>query len=128
MSDDPVLRHLLSTEPLIVAPAEQIEQLVDFLASFEAYKHVPREQLEWLVRESEIIEREVGILSRPGEPFDYLLVPLEGRIEAYVIQNGHKRTQMAVEPGSISGMIPFSRMKSAEIHVDVVEHFKALAL
>ena len=104
------------------------ETIVDFLQSTEALRGVPREQLEWLVRESDIIEREPGIWTKPGEGFDYMLVLLEGKLDAYTIQNGQKRPSFVNVPGSIGGVIPFSRMKSSPVFIEAIGHVKTLAL
>ncbi len=105
-----------------------MDEIVEFLQSVPSLNAVPREQLEWLVRESEIIEREPGTWSRPGDSFDHLLIPLEGRIEAYVIQNGQKKTQMSNTPGMMSGLIPYSRMKTSPVFTEVFGNFRCLAL
>src|ERR1039458_2065044 len=104
------------------------EEIVDFLQSTEALRDVPREQLEWLVRESEIILYEPGIVSRPGDSYDYLIVVLEGKLEGYVIQNGQKRPQLANVSGSIGGIIPFSRMKASPVFIEAIGPVKILAL
>ncbi len=105
-----------------------MDEIVDFLQSVPNLSSVPREQLEWLVRESEIIEREPGIWSRPGDSFDHLLVVLEGSFEAHVVQHGQRIPQMTNGPGAITGLIPFSRMKSSPVYTEAVVHTRMLAL
>ncbi len=105
-----------------------MDNIVDFLQSVPDLSAVPREQLEWLVRESEIIEQAPGPWKRPGDPFDHLLVILEGAIEAYVVQNGQKKTQMTNAAGAMSGLIPFSRMKASSVFTEAIGPVKMLSL
>jgi len=105
-----------------------MDEIVEFLQSVPSLSAVPREQLEWLVRESEIIEREPGIWSRPGDSFDYLLVILEGRLEAHVVQNGQRKPQMSTEPGALTGLIPFSRMRSSPVFTESIGKTRMLGL
>ena len=105
-----------------------MDEIVDFLQSVPDLSAVPREQLEWLVHESEIFTYEPGIINRPGDVFDYLLVLLEGRMEAYVIQNGQRKPQMKNGPGAFTGLIPFSRMKNSPVFTEAIGQVKTLAL
>ncbi len=108
-----------------------MDEIVDFLQSVPSLNAVPREQLEWLVRESEIFQYEPGILFRPGEANDmmhYLMVVLEGGLEAYVVQNGQRKTQMSTGVGAITGMLPFSRMKYTPVYINATGNSKLLAL
>ncbi len=105
-----------------------MDEIVDFLLSVPNLCEVPREQLEWLVRESEIMEREPGIWSQPGDSFEYLLVILEGKIEAYAMQNGQRKPQMNNGPGGMTGLIPFSRMKSSPVFIDSIGNTRMLGL
>jgi signal transduction histidine kinase len=108
-----------------------MDEIVDFLQSVPNLSAVPREQLEWLVRESEILQYESGVLSRPGEINDmmnYLMVVLEGGLEAYVMQNGQRKTQMTTGVGAVTGMLPFSRMKYTPVYIQASGNPKLLAL
>lgn len=71
---------------------------------------------------------EPGIWNRPGDTFDYLVVILEGHLEAYVVQNGQRKTQMTTGPGSVTGLIPFSRMKGSPVFVEALGQVKAIGL
>ncbi len=105
-----------------------MDEIVDFLQSVPDLSAVPREQLEWLVRESEIISYEPGIINRPGDVFDYLILVLEGKIEVYAFQNGQKKTQMTNSRGAMTGLIPFSRMKSSPVFTEAIGPVKTLSL
>jgi signal transduction histidine kinase len=108
-----------------------MDEIVDFLQSVPNLSAVPREQLEWLVRESEIFQYEPGLLSSPGEANDmmnYLMVVLEGGLEAYAMQSGQRRTQMTTGVGAITGMLPFSRMKYTPVYINATGNSKLLAL
>ncbi|HZK75809.1 MAG TPA: ATP-binding protein, partial [Candidatus Kapabacteria bacterium] len=106
----------------------EANRIVEFLQGMESFRGVPREQLEWLVRESEIFSIEPGIWNRPGDVFDYLVVILEGQLDAYVVQSGQRKTQMITGPGSMTGLLPFSRMKVSPVFVDAIGAVKAIGL
>ena len=105
-----------------------MDEIVDFLQSVPDLSAVPREQLEWLVRESELYTQEPGVWGHPGDVFEYLLVILEGQQEAYAMQNGQRKTQMNNGPGAFSGLIPFSRMKASPVFVEAIGQVRMLRL
>jgi signal transduction histidine kinase len=105
-----------------------VDEIVDFLQSVPSLSGVPREQLIWLVRESEVLNVEPGIWTRPGEIMGHMLVILEGKLEAYVVQNGQRKTQMVTDTGMIGGFVPFSRMKAAPVFVEAIGPVKTLTL
>lgn len=108
-----------------------MDEIVAFLQTVPSLTEVPREQLEWLVRESVILRYEPGVIVRPGEENDMmnnLVLVLEGTLEAYAMQNGQRKTQMINGAGAISGMLPFSRMKVTPVYINALGNVKVLAL
>ncbi len=108
-----------------------MDEIVAFLQSVPHLSGVPRGQIEWLVRESELRVLEPGILARPGEAnelMEYMIVLLEGSLQAYTIQNAQKKIQMTSEPGALTGLLPFSRMKYTPVYVETIGNVKMLAL
>jgi signal transduction histidine kinase len=102
--------------------------ILTFLQSIEALRDVPREQLEWMVREAEVVSHEPGLWFRAGEIMDFMTILLEGEIQGYVIQTHQKKVQFTIGPGALSGLFPFSRMKSSPVYTEVLSPLKALAL
>lgn len=76
------------------------------------FANVPVEQLEWLVGAGEVVDFEEGdAIFETGTPIEYFFVVLEGAIQIYAIQAGQRRDTFLLEPGDISGALPYSRGK-----------------
>ena len=103
-------------------------EFVDFLCSFEQYRTVPREQIEWLVRESTTQTFPQGIIFRPGDVFEEMIVILTGGFQAYSFQSGQKKIQQTAPPGTATGQLPFSRMKGSPVFIEAVEPSLVLTL
>lgn len=87
---------------------------VERLLSIEALHDVPAGQLQWFIDNSRHYILEDGEqLFQPGKPITGTHIVLEGKIDIYAIQNGSKREITIVEPGGITGYLPFSRGKTA---------------
>jgi signal transduction histidine kinase len=83
---------------------------------------VPEDQLQWLVDEGEILHLKEGeFLFRPDEPADYLQIIFEGRIRTYISQQGQNQELIVMEPGTITGLLPYSRMKQNRANGVVVK-------
>lgn len=88
---------------------------------------VPDHQLQWLIDNSECLDYAEGeYLFRKGEPADHMMIILEGRAKIYTEQNNQKREMFELEPPDISGLLPFSRLKTALGFAEVVEPVKLL--
>jgi signal transduction histidine kinase len=78
------------------------------------------EDLEWLVDRSEIKDYPVGSnVLKPGQPADRLFVILQGEILIYFVRNGQRQEITNLEPGDVSGILPYSRMKEASGYGEV---------
>lgn len=77
-------------------------------------KTLPEDQLKWLVEKGTVnAYRDGDRVFKKGEPIDNLRILLKGEANFYVEQNGNLRHLGTIEKGEITGMLPFSRMKSA---------------
>ncbi|RMG74176.1 MAG: histidine kinase [Bacteroidetes bacterium] len=104
------------------------EALLPVLKANPHIGHVPDEQLVWLVEQSEVLELAEGdFLFRPGEAIDHMHVVLEGRIRIWFEQNGQSREIDRMEPGDITGVLPFSRLKQAMGHGVALEPVRILS-
>jgi signal transduction histidine kinase len=105
-----------------------MSEIVDFLQSVELLRDVPREQLEWFVREGELVSREPGLWFHPGMVLDFMMMILEGEIQAYVVQSNQKKVQFTNGPGTFNAQLPFSRMKTVPVYLEVLSPLKVLTL
>jgi len=89
---------------------------IEDLKKVIALKDLPDEHLQWILERSEYFENEDGtIISKHGDPADYLWITLEGKYAFYMVVNGKQVYYHTFENneqnGGISGMLPYSRMK-----------------
>ena len=82
------------------------------LQAIEVFREVPEDQLQWMIDRSRHYELPEGeVMTRPGEPLSGTHVMFSGRIELYRIQNNTKHVISQLVPGTVTGMLPFSRGK-----------------
>jgi signal transduction histidine kinase len=92
------------------------------LKSIEVFKDVPEDQLQWMVDQSEHYELAEGaFMTSPGEPLKGTHVIISGRVELYRIQNNTKLTIAEMLPGTVTGILPFSRGKIGIAYGQCVE-------
>ncbi|MDX1418408.1 MAG: ATP-binding protein [Rubricoccaceae bacterium] len=71
------------------------------------------EHLDWLASVAEEMVLEEGDHTvRPGDPADEMVVVIEGSFQIFTFNNGQRMLFGTVRPGEISGLLPFSRMKT----------------
>ncbi len=104
------------------------ERLVLQLHEMESLHGVPREELEWLVRESKLLQFPIGARMKTGDTVEDMLFFLEGEMQGYVVQNGQKKIQFTSGPGAFGSLLPFSRMKLSPVYADFITPVKALSL
>ena len=74
---------------------------------------VPELELEWIAEHSEVRELEAGEqFYRQGEPSDALHVILSGRLQLVRYDGSKEEASFIGEAGQVSGLLPFSRMKT----------------
>ncbi|MBO9614969.1 MAG: GHKL domain-containing protein [Dyadobacter sp.] len=82
------------------------------LQAIEVFREVPEDQLQWMIDRSRHYELPEGeVMTRPGEPLTGTHILFSGRIEFYRIQNNSKHVISQILPGTVTGMLPFSRGK-----------------
>ena len=92
-------------------------------------KEVPISDLQWLVDNSELSIIPKGEhLFAPKMAADRLLIVLEGAFRIYALQNGQRHELMEIEGGSITGLLPYSRMKEASGYGEAKVDSQILAL
>jgi signal transduction histidine kinase len=88
------------------------QSLIDDLRRIEVFSDLPEEHLTWLVERFEERHFQPGeIMAREGDPLDHLTVILDGEIR---IQrgNGPDALMFRAYAGQVTGLLPYSRLKS----------------
>jgi len=76
-----------------------------------AFADLPQDQIEWFLSQAQSLRFKAGdILMTAGDPADSMYVLLEGQIQARGEFAGETMV-ITVEPGQVTGKLPFSRMK-----------------
>src|ERR1700726_4954248 len=75
------------------------------------FADLPDDQIAWFLSQSQELNLKAGeIYSRQGDPADSMYVILEGRLEGRGELRGES-IAFELEPGDVTGVLPFSRMK-----------------
>ena len=102
---------------------------VSSLLAIEAFHTLPEESLQWLIDESTVRVLASGdYLFKKDEPIDYLYVILEGKIQLRIPQGNQLREMGFLDKGTVTGILPYSRMKAATGFGVAVEKTQILAL
>lgn len=87
---------------------------LETLTQFPAFAAVPPEQLQWLLDRVEEQSFPQGhVINKPGDPIDYLMLVVEGRIRIDDGPSGSADEIMVYQGQSILGLLPFSRLVKA---------------
>jgi signal transduction histidine kinase len=88
--------------------------LVDRLAALPSLSSLPRDELEWLATRGQLESHEAGTVIAPkGEPIHKLWVILSGQVAVRVDRGTGPRVVVGWGAGEVTGMLPYSRMKSS---------------
>ena len=83
----------------------------DELRTVGLFQDLPDEQLDWFLEHATELRLQPGEVStRAGEPADRMMVLLEGEVQARV--EGSNENLFTIQAGSVSGVLPYSRMKT----------------
>jgi len=81
------------------------------LLNVPAFADLPDDQIAWFISQSEELHLKGGeTYIREGDPADTMFVVLEGQLQARG-ELGGETIVVAVKPGDVTGVLPFSRMK-----------------
>ncbi len=106
-------------------------QTVDlsWLRSIESFRDVPDDQLNWLNENSRHYMRQAGEhLIQPGEPIAGMHILVHGKIRLYLIQEKAKRELATLRDKEITGYLPYSRGKIANVFGEFVEDTQMMTL
>lgn len=81
------------------------------LLAIPEFDGLPDDQIAWFLGQAEELHLKAGDVGfRQGDPADAMFVILEGQIQVRG-EIGGETIVVAVKPGSVTGVLPFSRMK-----------------
>jgi signal transduction histidine kinase len=81
------------------------------LLRFPMFADLPDDQLVWFISQSQELSLNAGdTYARQGEPADAMFVILEGQLQGRGELGGETMT-FTLNPGDVTGVLPFSRMK-----------------
>src|SRR5215469_9114629 len=112
------------------APAGQarIEALVADLRKVAPFADQPQDDLEWFVSHCRELRTPVGeITVREGSPADSMFVILEGELRARRENGPSDSPVFSATAGDVTGVLPFSRMKTYSVTVRAVLPMRTLA-
>jgi signal transduction histidine kinase len=90
------------------------------------FADLPDDQLDWFLSQTTEMHLKAGeSYSRQGDPADAMFVMLEGQFEGRGELNG-ETVVFSLEPGSVTGVLPFSRMKQFTVGGRAVTASRAL--
>jgi signal transduction histidine kinase len=86
-------------------------ELIDRLSHHQAIGACPQEELEWLTAHGIVRQLGIGdVLTAKGIPPEGMFVVLSGRIEIHVDRGSGLQKVMEWRAGSVTGMLPYSRL------------------
>ncbi|MGH1437396.1 MAG: ATP-binding protein [Lewinella sp.] len=108
---------------------EKTPDLVQQIAQIETLSGLPADDLQWIVDKGEYICYEEGEeLFTPGMEAEYMFLILTGAYKIQMPQGGEFRDLGVEEAPSLTGLLPFSRMKIIKAHGTVLEKLTGLRL
>jgi signal transduction histidine kinase len=113
---------------LTLSPADTAA-LLDRLASHKTLAGAPRHELEWLVAHGELRRYDAGdVLVRPTEQALEMVVQLSGLVVVYFGHGTGRVHSMQSRGGSVTGLLPYSRLTRPMSDVLVEEPTELLAI
>src|ERR1022692_42765 len=83
----------------------------DLLRRVPAFEGLPEDQIAWFLSQSKELHLKAGdVYARQGDPADAMFVILEGQLQGRG-EVGGETIIFDLEPGDVTGLLPFSRMK-----------------
>src|SRR5271167_3687004 len=90
------------------------------------FADLPDDQIAWFISQSQEMDLKAGdVYSRQGDPADAMFVILEGQLQGRG-ELGGETFVFDLEPGDVTGLLPFSRMKRFTVSGRAVTDSRAL--
>src|SRR6202041_416424 len=85
------------------------------LRRVQEFADLPDDQLDWFLSQAQELKLKAGdIYARQGDPADAMFVSLEGHLQGRG-EIGGETFVFDLEPGDVTGVLPFSRMKQFSV-------------
>ena len=89
------------------------KNMIDRLESLPSLKQIPRHELTWLIEHGNFEIYEPGLIASKGTRIENLWIILEGHISVHIDRGvGPKVVNTELHRGSVTGMLPYSRLLS----------------
>ncbi len=96
--------------------------------NFEILADIPEEQLNYLIDNGKHYNlKEDEFLFKKGNASDEMHLILDGKLRIYALQNNQTRELLVAEKGDITGLLPYSRLKTAGGYGLVLEEMEILS-
>jgi signal transduction histidine kinase len=96
------------------------------LLKVPAFVDLPEDQITWFISHTNEMNLKAGETAfRQDDPADAMYVILEGQLQARG-EIGGETVVIPIQPGSVTGVLPFSRMKQFTVGVKALTDAKAL--
>jgi signal transduction histidine kinase len=96
------------------------------LLRVSVFADLPDDQLAWFLSQSQELNLKAGdVYSRQGDPADAMFVVLAGHLQGRGELNGETFV-FDLEPGEVTGILPFSRMKQFKVSGRAITDSQAL--
>ncbi|UPL49015.1 sensor histidine kinase [Hymenobacter sublimis] len=87
------------------------------LAPLVAFAGLPPATLEWLAQHGEQRTFAPGeTIIKPGDEAEYMMGVLAGGLQFYAVRNGSREPAFRIDAGQISGVLPYSRLRTISGH------------
>ncbi len=91
-----------------------------------AFADLPDDQIAWFLSQSQELHVKSGdTYTSQGDPADAMFVNLDGQLEARG-EFGGETVVISIKPGSVTGVLPFSRMKQYTVSVCAITESRLL--
>lgn len=89
------------------------EVRVEELKTVPLFGELSSDQLDWLAAHGDVVEYESGdVMFEPGATAEHMFAVLEGTMEILINVGGQLVPYFAQRQGSLTGLLPFSRMRA----------------
>ena len=96
------------------------------LLAIPEFENLPEDQIAWFLGQAEELHVPAGETGfRQGDPADAMFIVLEGQLQARG-EIGGEMAVIAIKPGSVTGILPFSRMKQFTVGVRALTDARVL--
>ena len=96
------------------------------LLRVSAFADLPDDQITWFISQSEELRLKAGdTYFRQGDPADAMFVILEGQLQMRG-ELGGETIIISINPGQVTGTLPFSRMKQFTVSARALTNVRVL--